>query len=73
MTEELKELMRGPRLNMGQAEELRPYSESSWDIMDPQGTKGMMNLGLEWDQIQDSIHRRYDRVMAMFLIPRAET
>lgn len=58
---------------MGQAEELRPYSESPCDIMDPQVSKGMMNLGFEWDQILDSIDRRYDRVMAMYLIPRTET
>lgn len=34
--------------------------------MDPQVTKGMMNLGFEWDQIQDSIDRRYGRAMAAY-------
>lgn len=43
--ETLKQIMRDPRLHMGQEEELRPYSELPCDHMDPWVTEEMMNLG----------------------------
>lgn len=43
----------GPWLSLGE-EELWHYSEPPWGDMDPQVTKIMKNLGLEWDEVQES-------------------
>lgn len=54
---------------MGQEEELRLYNESPCDDMDPRVTEELMNLGFEWDQIQDSLKsKRYNSMMTMYLI-----
>lgn len=65
----LKNVMKDRWLNLGQEEELRPYTESPCDNMDPWVNKGMLTMWFEWDHIQDSMTRRgYDRLMATFLI-----
>lgn len=50
----LKQIMRDPRLNMGQEEELSLYSKPPCNDMDPWVTEEIRNLVFEWDQIRDS-------------------
>lgn len=64
----LKEIIQDLWLNMGQEEELRPYNEQPCDDVDLGVTEELMNLGFEWDQIQDSLKsKRYNSTMAMYL------
>lgn len=65
----LKNVMKDRWLTLSQEEELRPYTETPCDNMDPWVNKRMMKMGFEWDHIQDSMTRRgYDRLMAAYLM-----
>lgn len=57
------------RLNKTHEEELGPSSEPACDNMDPWVTEKMMNLGFEWDQIQNSVtSKKYTKVMSELFI-----
>lgn len=67
--ENLEDFMADPWLNMDQEEELRPYCEPPSDDMDPWVTEEMLNLGSQWDQIQDTMNKKtYNNVMASYLL-----
>ena len=64
----LKDIMGDPWVNLGW-EKLRPYRELPCDNRDPGMTEVMVNMGLQWNKIQQSLRRRrYGNIMATFLI-----
>ncbi|KAF6357144.1 hypothetical protein mRhiFer1_010065 [Rhinolophus ferrumequinum] len=65
--------MPDPGLNIGPLEELRPYSEPPHDDIDPWVTKEKVNLGFQWDRIQDALtNKTLNNVMATYLILNTE-
>lgn len=64
----LKDIMGDPWVNLGW-EKLRPYRELPCDNRDPGMTEVMVNMGFQWNKIQQSLRRRrYGNIMATFLI-----
>ncbi|XP_045678804.1 serine/threonine-protein kinase MARK2-like [Phyllostomus hastatus] len=65
----LEDIMSDPWVNMGQKEELRPYSEPPGGDIDPQVTETMKSMGFREHEIQESLtQKKYNRVMGTYLI-----
>ena len=50
--------MNDPWVNIGQEEELKPYSELPWGDIDTQVTEIMKNLGFKQHMIQEPVKER---------------
>ena len=65
----LEDIMSDLWVNMGQEEELRPYSEPPGGDIDPQVTEIMKDMGFKEHEIQESLtQKKYNRVMGTYLI-----
>ncbi|XP_054423841.1 sperm motility kinase 4A-like [Pteronotus mesoamericanus] len=70
----LEHVMRDPWVNKGQGGPMSPYREPPWAEIDPQLVKIMRDLGFTRRELEDSVAlKKYDRVMATYLILRAQT
>ncbi|XP_071075544.1 serine/threonine-protein kinase MARK2-like [Desmodus rotundus] len=70
----LDALMKDSWVNMGEDEEMRPYSETPWGDIDPQVAQIMRDMGFKKQEIQDSLtHNKYDRIMGTYLILKTKT
>ncbi|KAF6327535.1 hypothetical protein mRhiFer1_008253 [Rhinolophus ferrumequinum] len=56
--ENLEAIMPDPWLNMGQEEELKPYVEPPGDVIDPGVIEQMLNLGIHWEDIKDTLSNK---------------
>ena len=54
----LEDVMNDPWVNIGQEEELKPYSELPWGDIDTQVTEIMKNLGFKQHMIQEPVKER---------------
>ncbi|XP_054423823.1 MAP/microtubule affinity-regulating kinase 4-like [Pteronotus mesoamericanus] len=65
----LSDVMSDPWINMGQEQELRPYSEPPGGDIDPQVAAIMEGLGFKEEEIKNSLSKKYyDSVMGTYLI-----
>ncbi|KAF6082052.1 microtubule affinity regulating kinase 2 [Phyllostomus discolor] len=70
----LDDIMKDTWVNMGEDEEMRPYSEPPWGDIDPQVAKIMKGMGFKKREIRESLtQKKYDRVMGTYLILRRKT
>ncbi|XP_028384788.1 serine/threonine-protein kinase MARK2-like [Phyllostomus discolor] len=70
----LDDIMKDTWVNMGEDEEMRPYSEPPWGDIDPQVAKIMKGMGFKEQEIRESLTQsKYDRVMGTYLILRRKT
>ena len=62
----LKDIVKDPWVNIGQEEELKPYSELSWGGIDPQVMEIMKNFEFKQHKIQESlIWRKYNNIIGI--------
>lgn len=70
----LEELMKDPWVNMGQEEELQPYTELPCENVNPQVIQEMLTLGFEQRQIEEAVTSgKYNSVLATYLILKHKT
>nr|KAF6506092.1 hypothetical protein HJG63_007929 [Rousettus aegyptiacus] len=65
----LEEIMKDKWINMGQKEELKPYSEPPCNFINTQVTEIMRRMGFQQEQIVEAVRgKRYDQIMAIYLM-----